>query len=158
MIRAWLLKWTARMLLVSLLDVVDWDALDPADWFSNERLAAALDWDDVDLREHVTDEDLAAALEWDNIDVYDHVDPDEHLAGPVERLHQLDDDEERAYVWQVPTPEAERQVTDLILEAYRDDYGRDPKAAHFVVHDLEQLRDMDEQAIRLIDPVEEATT
>lgn len=134
MIRATLVRWTARLLLVSLPDVVEWD--------------------DVDLQAHVDDDRLADALDWDAIDVYDYVDEDAHLSGPVERLQELEDDDDRAYVWVAETPEAERQLTQLIVDAYREDYGREPRAAHFVVSDLEQLREMDESTVRLVDPAE----
>ena len=128
-----LLRWTARLLLTSIDEAIDWDEVDVAARFDDKRLAEAIDWDEIDI--------------------YDYVDPDEHLAGPVDRLHQLVDDHDRAYVWEVPSEEAEQQVTSLITEAYQRDYGRDPDAAHFVVADLEQLRQFDRETVRMVEPV-----
>jgi len=116
-------------------------------------VTVAVDWDDVELREHVDDDRLAAELDWDAIDVYDYVDEHEHLAGPIEVLHELDDDPERIYIWQVETPEAEQQLHRQVVDEYRREYGREPKAAHFVVHDLEELRRFDpDQLAPYVDP------
>lgn len=118
---ATVLKWTARLLLTSLTDCIDWEAIDLVERFDQERLADAIDWE--------------------AIDIYDYVDPDEHLAGPVERLHQLEDDAERIYLWQVDSIEAERQLSRLIQDEYRREFGHEPEAAHFVLHDVEQVRE-----------------
>jgi len=142
-LRTTLLRWTARLLMTALVEVIDWDDVDVAARFSNERLAAALDWVEVDLRDHVDDDRLAGALNWDAIDVYDYVDEHEHLAGPVDVLHDLDDDHEDIYVWEVATVEAEAQLSRQIHDEYRREYGREPRAAHFVVADLERLREFD---------------
>ena len=134
MIRHTLLRWTARLLFVPIADAVDWDT--------------------VNLRDHVDDERLAETLDWSAIDPYHHgLDRDEHLSSPVERLFQLEDADDRAYVWLVESDAAERQVTNLISEAYRQDFGRDPRAAHFVVSDIEKLRAMDPNAVRMVDPI-----
>jgi hypothetical protein len=121
MIRHTLIRWIARLLWCSPADVVDWD--------------------DVDLRAHVDNERLAEAIDWDNVDVYEYVDEHEHLAGPAEVLHDLDDDPECIYVWEVETPQAEQQVAREVTDEYRREFGREPKAAHFVVADLERLRE-----------------
>lgn len=123
MIRETLLAWLARLLLI-----------DPA---------AVVDWEDVDLRDHVDDDRLAAALDWGEVDIYEHVDEHEHLAGPTETLHDLADDPDRIYVWEVATPEAERQLHRQIVDEYRREFDREPRAAHFVVADLERLREFD---------------
>jgi hypothetical protein len=124
MIRHTLLAWLARLLLIDPADVVDWDG--------------------VDLQERVDDDDrLAAALDWDAVDVYEFVDEHEHLAGPTEILHDLDDDPDRIYIWEVETPEAERQLHRQIVDEYRREFDREPRAAHFVVADLERLREFD---------------
>lgn len=143
MIRQLLIKWTARILFVSLLELIDWDTVDIAERFDNDRLADALDWDDVDLQEHVDDDRLADALNWGAIDVYDYVDEHEHLAGPTEVLHELEDDPERIYIWEVESVEAEQQLHRQVVDEYRREYGREPKAAHFVVADLDRLRRFD---------------
>jgi len=131
-LRAAIVRWTARMLLVPVTDAIRWDG--------------------IKLQEHVDDDRLAGTLDWDAIDVYEYANPNEHLAGPVDRLHELEDDAEKAYVWVVPSKEAERQLTQMVVGAYREDFGREPDAAHFVVSDLEQLREMDPNTVRIIDP------
>jgi len=151
-LRAALVRWTARMLLLPVTAAVDWDAVDLQEHVANDRLAAALDWSEIDLQDHVSNYRLAEALDWDTVDVYKYVDPDQHLSGPVERLHQLEDDPERAYVWVVKSEEAERQLTQMVVGAYREDFGREPEAAHFVVSDLEDLREMDQETVRIVDP------
>ena len=116
-------------------------------------VADAVDWDDVELREHVDDDRLAADLDWDAIDVYDYVDEHRHLAGPTEILHDLEDDADRIYVWQVESPEAEQQLHRQIVDEYRREFGREPQAAHFVVHDLERLREFDpDRLAAYVDP------
>jgi hypothetical protein len=153
MIRTTLLRWMARLLLTPLVEAVDWDDVDVAARFDQARLEAALDWDDVVLQKHVGDDRLAGALNWDAIDVYDYVDEHKHLSGPVEVLHELDDDHEDIYVWEVETVEAEGQVSRQIHGEYQREYGREPRAAHFVVADLESLREFDpDQLAAYVDP------
>jgi uncharacterized metal-binding protein YceD (DUF177 family) len=118
-----LLRWTARILWTSVDEAIDWDTVDVAERFDDERLAEAVDWDEVD--------------------VYDYVNENEHLTAPVDRLHELDDDADRIYVWLVETEEAEAQLTRQISEEYREAYGREPRAAHFVVDDLDDLREFE---------------
>lgn len=126
-------------------------------WSLRYPVADALDWDDVDVREHVDDGRLAAALDWSDIDIYEFIDANEHLAGPVERLHELEDDDGKAYVWLVETEEARAQVSQMLEGAYLETHGRSPNAEHFVVSDVEQLREMDPDSVRLIDPAREET-
>jgi len=143
----------ARLLLTPLVEAVDWDDVDVAARFDQDRLEAALDWDDVVLQEHVDDDRLAGALDWDAIDVYDYLDEHEHLAGPVDVLHDLDDDHEDIYVWQVESEEAEAQVHRQIHDEYQREMGREPRAAHFVVADLESLREFEpDQLAHYVDP------
>ena len=128
-----LLRWTARLLLTSVDEAIDWEQINPAERFSDERLAEAIDWDEID--------------------VYDYVDEARHLAGPTDVVIDLVDEPERIYVWQVATAEAEAQVERQIRDEYRETYGREPHAAHFVVSDLEQLREFDpDQLHHWIDP------
>ena len=143
----------ARLLMLPLVEAVDWDDVDVAARFDQVRLEAALDWDNVVLQEHVDDDRLAGALDWAAIDVYDYVDEHKHLAGPVDVLHALDDEHEDIYIWQVATKEAEAQVSRQIHDEYQREYGREPRAAHFVVADLESLREFDpEQLATYVDP------
>lgn len=146
-LRTSLLRWIARLLLTSVAAAVRWDDVDVAERVDQERLAAALEWDAVALQAHVTDARLAAALDWDAIDVYDYVDEYSHLAGPTEKLHDLPDDPDRIYIWQVESKEAEQQVTREIVDEYRREFGREPEAAHFVIHDLERLREFDPEQL-----------
>lgn len=118
-----LLRWTARILLTSVDEAIDWEEIDVAGRFANERLAEAIDWDELD--------------------VYDYVDQAHHLAGPTDVVLELEDDDGRIYVWLVETEEAVPQLERQISEEYREAYGREPRAAHFVVSDLEELREFD---------------
>jgi len=123
MIRQTILTWLARLLLIDPAEVVDWE--------------------DVALQEQVDDDRLAAALDWAEVDIYEFVDEHEHLAGPTETLHDLDDDPDRIYVWEVESVEAEQQLHRQVVDEYRREYGREPQAAHFVVADLDRLRRFD---------------
>jgi hypothetical protein len=127
--RATVLEWTARLLLTSLTECTDWEEIDLEERFEPDRLAGAIDWEEID--------------------VYDYVDPDDHLAGPVDRLHQLEDDPAQIYLWQVESIEAERQLSRVIQDEYRREYGHEPEAAHFVLHDVEQVREFSPDELQL---------
>jgi len=136
-LRTTLLRWTARILLTSIADAVDWD--------------------EIDLSSRVDDDRLANAVDWDDLDVEAFVDPDAHWGAPVERLYRLEDDPGRGYVWLVESEAAERQWSALIEREYLAEYGREPDAAHFVISDLERLREFDPDDVRMIDPAGVAT-
>ena len=152
MIRATLVRWTARLLVTRVTECIDWDVVDPAERFDDDRLAEALDWDDLDPADRFTDEQLADAIDFDALDLEDYVNPDVYWGDPVERLHQLEDDPERGYVWLVESEAAARQWSELIEREWLAEYGRQPEAAHFVISDLEELREFDADAVRMVDP------
>jgi hypothetical protein len=62
---------------------------------------------------------------------------------PVDELHTLPDDENRIYVWQVETEREKEQVLRWFEQAKAD-----PQALHFVLSELEELREYDEQELK----------
>jgi len=62
---------------------------------------------------------------------------------PVKALHTLDDFEDRIYVWETKT---EREKEQLLRWFDRANF--DPKALHFVLSELEELREYDEQELK----------
>jgi len=133
-----LVRWTARLLLSSVEDCVDWEGLKAEE-----------------LTDRVDDDVLAEALDWDEIDPYSkgRLDRDEDLAGPVDRLHHLSDDPGDIYLWVCESGEAADQIQRAVGEEFQREYGRHPKACHIMVADLEELRILEPADLRAwIDP------
>jgi len=90
---------------------------------------------------------ITECIDWEDIDLAEYVDPDEHFGDPIERLQRLEDAPGNVYVWEVETEEGAAQVTNLLHQHF-ERVGRDPDAAHFVLTDIEQLRQYNKDELR----------
>lgn len=62
---------------------------------------------------------------------------------PVDELHTLPDEKGRIYVWTTETEREREQVLRWFGES-----NADPEALHFVLCELEELREIDEQELK----------
>lgn len=123
-----LLRWTARLLRVAIVDAIDWDDLDVSEYIDPVE---HVDWDDL------TYEDLE-----------EHLD-ERHYRDPVEALEDLPDEDGQIYYWECATDEAAKQVNGILESYFNHELGREPRAAHIVLTDVEQLRELDPDELRL---------
>lgn len=123
-----IVKFTARVLGIAVTQLIDWEDIDVAEYIDPVEY---VDWDALDYE-----------------DLEEHLD-ERHYRDPLETLEELPDEDGRIYYWECETEEAAGQVTD-ILESYFDrELGRNPNAAHLVLTDVEQLREMDPDELRV---------
>ena len=66
---------------------------------------------------------------------------------PIEELKTLPDEHGNVYCWLVNTEPGAKQVTNILETYFQDTLGRDPKAAHIVLTDVEQLRELDPEEL-----------
>ncbi|MCU4743475.1 hypothetical protein [Natronoglomus mannanivorans] len=67
---------------------------------------------------------------------------------PVEELDELPDEDGKIYCWQVSSDEAGKQMASILREEFIEKLGREPKAAHVILTDEEQLRELDPDQLR----------
>jgi len=126
--RTTLVRWIARLLFVTVDEAVDWDELD--------------------VGEHI---DPVEYIDWDELsyeDLEEHLD-ERHYRDPVDDLRELPDDPDSIYYWECSTEEAATQITNMLQSHFKHELGRSPNAAHLVLTDVEQLRTLDPDELRV---------
>lgn len=80
------------------------------------------------------------------------VDLEEHFdSNPVEKIYELDDEPGKLYLWKLPSEWSEQQRDNLfarLVSSYREKFSRDPKAAHLLLTELDELKDIDRDKMK----------
>lgn len=66
---------------------------------------------------------------------------------PVDKIVELDDDPAKAYVWVLGHHATGENVASLehhLNEAYRENFGHEPRATHLIVSEVDDLRELSE--------------
>jgi len=109
----------------------------------SELIENALLGEDVDrvrmLGEHLTDEELS-----------DLVDERGCWPDPINKVAQLEDDPSHAYAWilsEEATEEDRESLAREIEETFIGMKANEPEALHFIVRDVEELRELDSETV-----------
>lgn len=105
------------------------------------------------LRLQVTD-----AVDWETLDhadlmhyLDDRLDEQQFRArDPVETLEELPDEDGAVYYWGCESEQAAEQTTMFLTDYFEHTLGRDPRAAHVVATDIEDLRRLDPEELQRV--------
>ena len=92
---------------------------------------------------------LAGLLGIDLEATYQTVETEVKWKDPVEKLHELPDEDGRVYYWECATDEGAAQLDGILREYFVETLGREPRAAHIVLTDVEQLRRLDPEELKM---------
>jgi len=70
-------------------------------------------------------------------------------SNPVEDIYELEDDSGKLYLWKLPSEWSDQQRDNLfarLVTSYRE--NRDPKAAHLLLTELDELKDVDRDEMK----------
>jgi len=72
---------------------------------------------------------------------------------PVAKIHELRDDPETCYIWQMRPETNEYQMKQIIDNLYSEfvkKNGRDPMALHLIIRDIDQVKNLDKHTLEKI--------
>ena len=94
----------------------------------------------VDFMEYI-------ALEADaQEDLEDHFD-----TNPVEQIYELEDEPGKLYLWKLPSEWSDQKRDNLfarLVQSYRDKFNRDPKSAHLLLTELDEVQEVDRDEMK----------
>jgi len=76
---------------------------------------------------------------------------EEFDSNPVEQIYDLEDDSGKLYLWKLPSEWSDQQRDNLfarLVTSYREKFNRDPKAAHLLLTELDELKDVDRDEMK----------
>ena len=101
---------------------------------------------DVDDDRENLEEVFGQVAEELSFDLEEHFD-----SNPVEQIYELDDEPGKLYLWKLPSEWSEQQRDNLfarLVSSYREKFSRDPKAAHLLLTELDELKDINRDEMK----------
>lgn len=76
---------------------------------------------------------------------------EEFDTNPVEQIYDLDDEEGKLYLWKLPSEWSDQKRDNLfarLVSSYREKFSRDPKSAHLLLTELDELQEVDRDEMK----------
>ena len=71
---------------------------------------------------------------------------EEFDSNPVEQIYELEDAQDKLYIWKLPSEWSDQQRDNLfarLVSSYREKFSRDPKSAHLLLTELDEVKNVD---------------